>query len=119
MAPGAALVLLLAGPATNMASALVISRQLGKTGTIVYFAGVALGSLAVGALVQWWLPGWELSAIGHQGPVLPMWLSQTLAVLLVAAIVVPWLLSRRHSNLSGALHNDLSSQNNRAASKSR
>jgi uncharacterized membrane protein YraQ (UPF0718 family) len=32
MAPGAALVLLLAGPATNMASALVISRQLGKTG---------------------------------------------------------------------------------------
>jgi len=117
MAPGAALVLLLAGPATNVASLLVISKQLGKTGTIVYFSGVALGSLAVGALVQWLLPAWELGAVGHQGPVLPLWLGETLAVLLVAAIVLPHLRGRRRSSLPTALHNGPASQNNRATSK--
>jgi uncharacterized membrane protein YraQ (UPF0718 family) len=119
MAPGAALVLLLAGPATNMASALVISRQLGKTGTMVYFGGVALGSLLMGALVQWLLPAWKLGSVGPHGPVFPAWMGEALAILLVAAIVVPWLRNRRGSKPGAALHNGSSAHKSPTLSKRR
>lgn len=52
IAPGAALVFLLAGPATNVASLTVISRLLGKTSTIVYLATIIVASLAAGLLVN-------------------------------------------------------------------
>lgn len=95
LAPGAALVLLLAGPATNMASALVISRQLGRVGTVVYFSGVTVGSLAAGALVQLMAPRLQLSSMPHQMSMLPVWFSASLAVLLVALVVLPWLARAR------------------------
>jgi uncharacterized membrane protein YraQ (UPF0718 family) len=94
LAPGAALVLLLAGPATNLASALVVSRQLGKAGTAVYFGGVALGSLAAGAVVQALAPGWRLGDIRVHDDVLPLWLAVLSAVALLAAILVPWLMRK-------------------------
>jgi len=94
LAPGAALVLLLAGPATNLASALVVSRQLGKAGTAVYFGGVALGSLAAGAAVQALAPGWRLGDIHVHGDVLPLWLSVLAAGSLLAVIVLPWLVRK-------------------------
>jgi uncharacterized membrane protein YraQ (UPF0718 family) len=90
MAPGAVVVLLLTGPATNLASAFVISRHLDRIGTVVYFAGLALGSLAAGAVVQILAPAWQLGHIEEHGALIPMWMSQSLAVLLLAAIVVPW-----------------------------
>jgi uncharacterized membrane protein YraQ (UPF0718 family) len=89
LAPGAALVLLLAGPATNLASALVVSRQLGKSGTAVYFGGVAVGSLAAGALVQALAPAWRLGEIETHSHVLPDWTGPVLAIALIVAIVLP------------------------------
>lgn len=94
LAPGAALVLLLAGPATNIASALVISRQLGKVGTTVYLGGVALGSLAAGALVQMFAPQWQLGEIVLHTEMLPVWLSTLFAITLVAAILVIYVRGR-------------------------
>jgi uncharacterized membrane protein YraQ (UPF0718 family) len=91
LAPGAALVLLLAGPATNLASALVVSRQMGRAGTAVYFGGVALGSLAAGAVIQALAPGWQLGDIHIHDDVLPVWLSVVSAVILLIVIVLPWL----------------------------
>lgn len=96
MAPGAALVLLLAGPATNLGSALVIGRQLGTRATAVYFAGVAVGSLAAGAAVQWLAPGLQLSDASLAPGGLPPALGTALAVLLLVAVVLPWI--RRHLN---------------------
>lgn len=46
--PGAALVFLLAGPATNAAAITVISRILGKRATLLYLAGIILCSFALG-----------------------------------------------------------------------
>ncbi len=89
MAPGAALVLLLAGPATNLASALVVSRQVGEAGPAVYFGGVAVGSLAAGAVVQYFAPAWRLGVIHPHNGLLPEPLSIAAALLLVAAIVIP------------------------------
>lgn len=88
LAPGAALVLLLAGPATNIASALVISRQLGKVGTTIYLGGVALGSLGAGVLVQMFGPEWQLGEITLHNEMIPLWLSTLCAIALLAAILV-------------------------------
>ena len=50
--PGAALVFLLAGPATNVATMLVVKNLLGKRTLTIYLASIALMSLAIGALVN-------------------------------------------------------------------
>jgi len=52
ISPGAALVFLLAGPATNAASLTVISRMLGRTSTAVYLVSIIVMSLAAGMLVN-------------------------------------------------------------------
>lgn len=50
--PGAALVLLLVGPATNVTTVLVVYRFLGRGVLAVYLAGVAACALAFGAAVN-------------------------------------------------------------------
>lgn len=50
--PGAALVFLLAGPATNAAALSVITRILGKKSMILYLVGIMVSSLALGFAVD-------------------------------------------------------------------
>lgn len=50
--PGAALVLLLAGPATSMATIFVVRRLLGVRSTIVYVITIAIFALGFGALAD-------------------------------------------------------------------
>jgi len=50
--PGAALVLLLVGPATNVTTAIVVGRFLGKRVLIAYLAGVVGCALILGAIVS-------------------------------------------------------------------
>ncbi|MEM8711882.1 MAG: SPFH domain-containing protein, partial [Planctomycetota bacterium] len=50
--PGAALVFLLAGPATNVATMLVVKNLLGKRTLVLYLLSIALMSLAIGSLVN-------------------------------------------------------------------
>ncbi len=52
LSPGAALVFLLAGPATNAATITVVSRYLGKSAIIVYLASIAFCSLLLGWLTN-------------------------------------------------------------------
>lgn len=52
LSPGAALVFLLAGPATNAATLTVVARYFGKQATMVYLASIALSSLALGWLTN-------------------------------------------------------------------
>jgi len=52
LAPGAALVLLLAGPATNLASLLVLGRSFGRRWVAGYLAAVVGGALAGGAAID-------------------------------------------------------------------
>lgn len=51
--PGAVLVFLLAGPATNMTSLSVLTRILGKSGTVRYLAVIAVSSILFGLGVDW------------------------------------------------------------------
>ncbi len=52
LSPGAALVFLLAGPATNAASLVLLARTFGRRFVQVYLAGVVIGALAAGAMLD-------------------------------------------------------------------
>ncbi len=52
VSPGAALVFLLAGPATNIATITVVSRVIGKKATVIYVGSILICSLAMGFLVN-------------------------------------------------------------------
>ncbi len=71
--PGAALVFLIAGPATNVATVTVVSEMLGKKVLAIYLATLALGSLASGlatdtlfAHLASWVPAAHAAAHHHE-----------------------------------------------------
>jgi HflK protein len=52
--PGAVIVFLLVGPATNLATMLVVRRALGVRVLVIYLAGVIGSALVLGAFVSYW-----------------------------------------------------------------
>ncbi|MBF0302356.1 MAG: SO_0444 family Cu/Zn efflux transporter [Desulfamplus sp.] len=53
LSPGAALVFLLAGPATNMATITVVSKLMGRKTTAIYLASIMGCSLIMGMVTNW------------------------------------------------------------------
>lgn len=93
ISPGAALVFMLTGPATNIATMGVIREQLGTRSLLAYLAGV-IGTAVVCGLVLNQLYsafGWslQLSMLGH-GEAYPLW-RQLAAILLAALVARVWL----------------------------
>ena len=71
LSPGAALVFLLAGPATNAASLTVVSKILGKRATGIYLGSIILCSLGIGMVantVYNWLGIDITSWVQHDSP---------------------------------------------------
>ncbi|MGB5398314.1 MAG: SO_0444 family Cu/Zn efflux transporter [Gammaproteobacteria bacterium] len=92
VSPGAVLIFLLVGPATNIASFALVTKELGARVTAVYFAGIASVSLAMGLLLEWLLAtqGWQIqAALGDAHTMLPHWLSIGSAVVLLVLAVKP------------------------------
>lgn len=56
LSPGAALVLLMAGPAVNMASVLVIGKVMGKKTMALYIFSIVVGAMAFGLGIDYLLP---------------------------------------------------------------
>lgn len=56
LSPGAALVLLIAGPATNMAAMLVINKILGRKTLIIYLLSIITGAIGFGLAIDHLLP---------------------------------------------------------------
>ncbi|MBE6303146.1 MAG: heavy metal-associated domain-containing protein [Bacteroidales bacterium] len=56
LSPGTALVLLMAGPAVNFASILVISKVMGKKALILYLISIILGAITFGLGIDYLLP---------------------------------------------------------------
>lgn len=56
LSPGAALVLLMAGPATNAASILVVGKVLGRKTMIIYLASIIVGAIGFGLVIDYLLP---------------------------------------------------------------
>ena len=56
LSPGAAFVLLMAGPATNMAAIFVINKILGKKSLVIYLASIIAGAIFFGLAIDNLLP---------------------------------------------------------------
>ena len=56
LSPGTALVLLMAGPAVNAASMLVVGKVLGKKTLVIYILSIVLGSILFGLGIDYLLP---------------------------------------------------------------
>ena len=56
LSPGAALVFLMAGPATNASTITVLSKTLGKKTTIIYVVTIIIGAIISGLLINWFIP---------------------------------------------------------------
>ena len=77
LSPGAALVFLLAGPATNIGSLAILSRFLGRRVTAVYLATIAVMSLALGVLLDGIYRAAKIdpSAVVAEARMLPAWVT--------------------------------------------
>ena len=88
ISPGAALVFLLAGPATNVTSLTVLVKVLGKRATAIYLASIAIFAVLCGLALDWvyGVLGIDPAAIaGTAGEVMPLWV-KWLGVLALSAI---------------------------------
>ncbi|MDE6320895.1 MAG: permease, partial [Muribaculaceae bacterium] len=56
LTPGAAFVLLMAGPAANFASIVIVSKALGRRTAIVYLSTIVIGAIAFGLCIDYLLP---------------------------------------------------------------
>ena len=65
--PGAALVLLMAGPATSIASMLVVGKAFGKRTLVAYLVSIAVGAIGFGLIVDTFFMDTFLSAMLPQG----------------------------------------------------
>ena len=92
VSPGAALVFLLAGPATNMASLTVLISVLGKRATAIYLASIAICSVLFGLIVDQIYLYWGISAqamVGQASEVIPMWAQWAGALLVLILSIKP------------------------------
>lgn len=92
VSPGAVLVFLLVGPATNIASFALIKQELGLKVTVVYIAGLSVFSLMMGLSLEWLLysQGWQIDAdLGEAHEMLPGMLSWISAFVLVFLAIKP------------------------------
>ena len=90
ISPGAALVFLMAGPATNIATITVLANTLGKKTTIIYLSTIILGALTFGYLTDAFLPSGWFTMMNHnhgEHHMLPEWLSTASAIALVMLIL--------------------------------
>ncbi|GGW66384.1 SO_0444 family Cu/Zn efflux transporter [Alishewanella tabrizica] len=90
ISPGAALVFMQAGPATNIATISVVYKELGKRALGAYLFGVIVMSVFFGWLLDVALNYFDISVQGamqHQHSVLPSWLELAASLLLVALIL--------------------------------
>lgn len=100
LSPGAAFVLLMAGPAANFASVTVISRTMGKRCAAVYLGSIVVSAIAFGLVIDYLLPAqWFMGYVSqmhgacHVGDVsiFNLVCSSLLAILLIVAMIANYM----------------------------
>lgn len=92
LSPGAALVFLMAGPATNVATMTVIGKALGRKTLIIYLISISVSAIIFGWITNQFLPAEWFTMMSHdhgahEHELLPHWLSLASAILLVAMLI--------------------------------
>ena len=93
LSPGAAIVFLMAGPATNAATMTVIGNVFGRRTLIIYLASIVIGAYFFGTIVNEFMPReWFLNPVAiihggeHAHGILPQWLKIGSSILLAGLI---------------------------------
>ena len=92
VSPGAVLVFLLVGPATNIASFVLLKQELGLKVTLVYLSGLSILSLIMGLALEWLLYAqqWQIDAqLGEAHAMLPEVVAWVSALLLIFLSIKP------------------------------
>lgn len=93
ISPGAALVFLMAGPATNAATITVIGKVMGRKTLMTYLVSIIAGALFFGLLIDYLLPremfmnALNVAHPGHEHGLLPLWLKMSSGIMLTALII--------------------------------
>jgi len=99
LSPGAALVFLMAGPATNAATMAVIGKTLGKKTLLIYLTIISLGAVFFGLVVDYLLPANWFNLVTNMGGhihgnhILPEWLNFASTFLLLGAMLFGYIKS--------------------------
>lgn len=103
LTPGSALVLLMAGPACNIASILVVKQVLGTRSLVIYIASIVLGAVGFGCLIDYLQFGGYVDFLGqltmgsagccHEVDAWWQWASSGVLAILLLNVVL-----RRHHN---------------------
>ncbi len=98
ISPGTALVLLMAGPATNIASILIIGKVLGKKALLLYLISIILGSVVFALIVDFLLPAkWfaltvTTDMLHHHQKDLFFWFKSISGIMLLGLIINAFIL---------------------------
>ncbi len=103
LSPGAALVFLMAGPATNIATIAVLGKTLGKKATIVYLGTIIGGAILSGLAIDAFMPAsWFMDMMDHsahrhgeEGNRLMIGASILLAILLLNGLYISYQAKKR------------------------
>lgn len=90
VAPGAVLVFMLAGPATNIATLGVVAKELGKRAVFAYLTSVVGVAIAFGFLTDFLVAefGFVVSPLlGEEHEILPYWFSMICGLILMALML--------------------------------
>lgn len=92
VSPGAALVFLMTGPATNAATIATVWKTMGRRTAVIYLSTVAVTALASGFILNYWADktGWVLPTLAdthEMKSVFMWWLGTVSAVALIGVLV--------------------------------
>lgn len=97
--PGAVLVFLVTGPATNAATIAIISKILDKKSAVIYLITIAVSALLAGAVLNLLTPNTSHLITHMQQHVLPMWVKHTSAIVLLAILVFSYIRRRMNNGV--------------------
>jgi uncharacterized membrane protein YraQ (UPF0718 family) len=98
--PGAALVFLLVGPATNVATLSMVSGMLGKRSVVIYLAAIVVCAFAMGLFTDFLYATFQIqptATAGQAGEILPEWLKTGAAFLLILLLGYAFRRTRKSS----------------------
>jgi uncharacterized membrane protein YraQ (UPF0718 family) len=105
VSPGAALVFMMAGPATNVATITVLGKTMGRKSMLIYLASITIGAIFFGLLTNWLIPAdFILSKMNHHmahgetHEMFPKWVGIFSAVLLLVLIISGYVINRIQKN---------------------
>jgi uncharacterized membrane protein YraQ (UPF0718 family) len=104
VSPGAALVFLLVGPATNVTSLSVLFGILGKRATAIYLVSLSVFAVLSGLILDQVYDFFDISAqaiAGQAGEVIPYWLQLAGAIIVLLLSVKPLYLTLSNAFSSG------------------